>query len=81
LGRAHKAARGEQQKWLQAREKKIMNDLKPAQLYEGEQGAASIEYATLASLIAAVIVAVVVVLGTQINAAFCTFSSNFSASC
>lgn len=46
-----------------------------------EQGAASVEYAILASLIAAVIAATVFLLGTQTKAAFCKFLINFSGSC
>lgn len=45
------------------------------------QGASSIEYALLASLIAATVVAAVTVLGTQTLAAFCSFLINFVGSC
>ncbi|MGH9015956.1 MAG: Flp family type IVb pilin [Acidimicrobiia bacterium] len=44
-----------------------------------ERGATAVEYGMLVALIAAVIVAVVVTLGTQINAAFTTISGKLGA--
>lgn len=46
-----------------------------------EQGSASVEYAILVSLIAAVIAATVLLLGTQTKAGFCLFLTNFSGGC
>ncbi len=46
-----------------------------------EQAASSIEYALLASLIAAVIVAIVGVLGTQVKAGYCAFVTALGGSC
>ena len=51
------------------------------QFFQEEQGAASIEYALLGSLIAAVVAATVVVLGAQVQGAFCSFLINFAGSC
>ncbi|GAA5192529.1 hypothetical protein GCM10023346_14730 [Arthrobacter gyeryongensis] len=45
------------------------------QLVRSEKGATAVEYGLLVALIAAVIVAVVATLGTQINSAFQTISS------
>jgi len=44
-----------------------------------ERGATAVEYGMLVALIAAVIVAVVVTLGTQINSAFTSISSKLGA--
>jgi pilus assembly protein Flp/PilA len=44
-----------------------------------ERGATAVEYGMLVALIAAVIVAVVVTLGTQINSAFTTISGKLGA--
>jgi len=44
-----------------------------------ERGATAVEYGMLVALIAAVIVAVVVTLGTQINSAFQTISGKLGA--
>jgi pilus assembly protein Flp/PilA len=44
-----------------------------------ERGATAVEYGMLVALIAAVIVAVVVTLGTQIDAAFTTISGKLGA--
>ena len=46
-----------------------------------EKGASSIEYALLASLIAAVIVAVVGLLGAQVKVAYCAFVNAIGSSC
>ncbi|GAA5192527.1 hypothetical protein GCM10023346_14720 [Arthrobacter gyeryongensis] len=43
--------------------------------FSSEKGATAVEYGLLVALIAAVIVAVVATLGTQINSAFQTISS------
>ncbi|UKA57768.1 Flp family type IVb pilin [Arthrobacter sp. FW306-2-2C-D06B] len=45
------------------------------QLVRSEKGATAVEYGLLVALIAAVIVGVVATLGTQINTAFTTISS------
>jgi pilus assembly protein Flp/PilA len=44
-----------------------------------ERGATAVEYGMLVALIAAVIVAIVVTLGTQINSAFTSISSTLGA--
>jgi pilus assembly protein Flp/PilA len=44
-----------------------------------ERGATAVEYGMLVALIAAVIVAIVVTLGTQINSAFTSISSKLGA--
>ncbi|MES2071429.1 MAG: Flp family type IVb pilin [Pseudomonadota bacterium] len=48
---------------------------------DDERGASAIEYALLVSLIAAVIAAVVGVLGAQIKAAYCAFVTAMAGSC
>ena len=53
----------------------FVNDLKAKHAERGERGATAVEYGMLVALIAAVIVTVVVTLGTQINAAFTTIST------
>ncbi len=49
--------------------------------HSDEKGASSIEYALLASLIAAVIVAVVGLLGAQVKIAYCAFVTVIGSSC
>lgn len=46
-----------------------------------EEGATAVEYGLLVALIAAVIIAVVTVLGTQINTAFCTIVTGLGGTC
>jgi pilus assembly protein Flp/PilA len=46
-----------------------------------ERGATAVEYGLLVALIAAVIVATVVILGTQIKAGFCTVVTNLGGTC
>jgi pilus assembly protein Flp/PilA len=50
----------------------FLNDLKTKR---DERGATAVEYGLLVALIAAVIITTVVLLGTQINAAFTTVSN------
>ena len=50
-------------------------------LYCDEQGASAVEYAILASLIAAVIVTIVSVLGTQVKATYCAVVTALTGSC
>ncbi|MES2104114.1 MAG: Flp family type IVb pilin [Pseudomonadota bacterium] len=49
--------------------------------YRDESGASAIEYALLASLVAAVIVAIVGLLGGQVKIAYCAVVTAMSGSC
>ncbi len=43
---------------------------------KGQKGATAVEYGMMVALIAAVVIAIVTTLGTQVNAAFASFSAN-----
>ena len=57
---------------------RIFAALKVRELEARERGATAVEYGMLVALIAAVIVAVVALLGTQINTAFETITDRLS---
>ena len=46
-----------------------------------EKGATAVEYGIMVALIAAVIIATVKVLGSQVKSAFCTVVSNLGGTC
>jgi pilus assembly protein Flp/PilA len=50
-------------------------------LKQKERGATAVEYGLLVALIAAVIIGVVVVLGEEIEAAFCTITTELGGTC
>lgn len=62
----HEGTWQEMRTWIE----KHMKVFRPIRLLSGERGAASIEYAILGSLIAAVIVFTVATLGTRVQALF-----------